>query len=74
MALKPLLSASNGELLASLTLYQQMVGALQHESLTKFDISFPKNLVSQFTHQPRFSYLQAVKCIYWYLASTVTPH
>ena len=64
LASKTLLSANDGEVLASPTLYRQMVGALQYVFMTRPDISFAVNLVSQFMHQPRLPHLQAVKHIY----------
>ncbi|XP_030461333.2 uncharacterized mitochondrial protein AtMg00810-like [Syzygium oleosum] len=72
LASKTLLSANDGEVLASPTLYRQMVGALQYVSMIRPDISFAVNLVSQFMHQPRLPHLQAVKRIYRYLAGTST--
>jgi len=52
--------------------YRSLVGALQYLSLTRPDISFVVNKVSQFMHQPTSFHLQAVKCIIRYLKSTIS--
>lgn len=49
-----------------------MVGTLPYVSMTRPDISFAVNLISQFMHQPKLPHLQAVKRIYRYLAGTST--
>ncbi|CAH9127317.1 unnamed protein product [Cuscuta epithymum] len=46
------LSLTDGELLADVTEYRSMVGALQYLTLTRPDITFDVHLVSQFMHAP----------------------
>jgi hypothetical protein len=52
--------------------YRSLVGALQYLSLTRPNISFAVNKVSQFMHRPTSLHLQAVKCILRYLKSTIS--
>ena len=41
-----------------------MVGALQYLTMTKPDIAYTEQVVSEFIHAPRTSHLYAVKRIY----------
>jgi hypothetical protein len=52
--------------------YRSLVGAFQYLSLTRLDISFAVNKVSQFMHRPTSLHLQAVKRIFRYLKSTIS--
>lgn len=52
-------------------LYRSVVGALQYATLTRPDISFAVNKVSQFMHQPSLSHWVAVKRIIRYLLGTL---
>ncbi|CAH9082167.1 unnamed protein product [Cuscuta epithymum] len=65
------LSHTDGELLADPTEYRSMVGALQYLTMTRPDITFDVQLVSQFMHAPRTSHLLAVKRIFRYLQGTI---
>lgn len=58
---KQQLSVYDGELQAEPTVYMQEVRALQYATMTRPDISFVVNLVSQFMHQPRVPHLLAAK-------------
>lgn len=51
-------------------LYISMVGALQHLTFTRLDISFVVHQVSQFMHNPMESHFTAVKKILRYLQGT----
>ena len=50
-----------------------MVGALQYLTMTRPDISYVVNLVSQFVRAPRNTHLSVVHCIFHYLQGT-TDH
>lgn len=54
------------------TLYRATVGALQYVCLTRPDIAFSVNKVSQFMHCPLLHHWQAVKRILRYLAGSTT--
>ncbi|XP_020084893.1 uncharacterized protein LOC109707771 [Ananas comosus] len=53
------------------TEYQKVVGALQYLSITRPDIAFTVNKLSQFMHQPSALHWIAVKCILRYLKVTI---
>nr|XP_028963414.1 uncharacterized protein LOC114826818 [Malus domestica] len=53
------------------TEYRSLVGALQHLTWTRPDLSFAVNLVCQFMYCPRLSHLQAVKRILRYLKGSI---
>ncbi|CAH9130601.1 unnamed protein product [Cuscuta epithymum] len=65
------LSLTDGELLADVTEYRSMVGALQYLTLTRPDITYVVHLVSQFMHAPCTTHLFAVKRIFRYLQGTL---
>jgi hypothetical protein len=66
------LSLLSGDPLIDPSPYHSLVGALQYLSLTRPDISFAVNKVSQFMHCPTSLHLQAVKRILRYLKSTIS--
>jgi hypothetical protein len=66
------LSLLSGDPLPDPFPYRSLVGALQYLSLTRPDISFAVNKVSQFMHRPTSLHLQAVKHILRYLKSTIS--
>jgi hypothetical protein len=66
------LSLLSGDPLTNPSPYRSLVGALQYLSLTRLDISFAVNKVSQFMHRPAFLHLQAVKRILRYLKSIIS--
>ena len=53
------------------TEYRSMVGALQYLTMTRLDIAYAVNLVSQFMHAPCTAHLLAVQCIFHYLQGTI---
>lgn len=70
MATSTSLSISDGSALPDATEYRSIVGSLQYLSLTRPDISFPVNKLSQFMHCPTDSHWGAVKRLLRYLRGT----
>jgi hypothetical protein len=70
MATSVTLSAFDGEAFNDPTLYRSTIGALQYLSITRPDIAFSVNRLSQFMHNPRLSHWQAAKCLSRYLKQT----
>lgn len=52
---------SNGEIPKDTTEYRATVGSLQNLGLTRPDIAFAVNRLSQFMHQPTTTHWEAVK-------------
>ncbi|CAL2247735.1 unnamed protein product [Prunus armeniaca] len=71
MTSKGSLSRTNGTLLGDPTPYRQMVGALQYLTMTRPDISYAVQHVSQFMGSPRDVHFEAVKRILRYLKGTL---
>jgi histone deacetylase 1/2 len=65
------LSSAGGPLLDDPHQYRSVVGALQYATLTRPDISFAVNKVSQFMHNPTSTHWGAVKRILRYLRGTL---
>ena len=65
------LSAHQGEPIPDPKLYRSIVGALQYATITRPEISYSVNKVSQFMHNPLNSHWQAVKRILRYLNGTL---
>ncbi|KAF3618809.1 hypothetical protein FXO38_33242 [Capsicum annuum] len=70
-ASQTLISLMDGELISDPTEYQSMVGALQYLTLTRPDIAYAVNVVSQFMYAPRTTHLHSVKHIFRYLQGTI---
>ena len=66
------LSKDDGDLLPNPHTYRRLVGSLVYLTITRPDISYAVNLVSQFMTSPRHLHLPAVKHIIHYLLGTVT--
>ena len=64
MASSTNLSAFDGEPFPDHTLFRSTVGALQYLSLTRPDIAFCVNKLSQFMHKPTLLHWQSVKDYY----------
>ncbi|XP_050915416.1 uncharacterized mitochondrial protein AtMg00810-like [Lathyrus oleraceus] len=60
----------DGDLLPDPLLYRQLVGSLNYLTITRPDISFAVQQVSQFMHSPRHLHLAAVRRIIRYLKGT----
>jgi hypothetical protein len=71
MASTTSLSAFEGELFPDLTLYRSTVGALQYLALTRPDIAFMVNKLSQFMQKPLLPHWQTVKRLLRYLKNTL---
>jgi hypothetical protein len=72
MAASTILSRFEGSTMTDTALYRSTVGSLQYLSLTRPDIAFAVNKVSQFMQEPRDTHWSAVKRILRYLKSTIT--
>jgi hypothetical protein len=56
-----------GEVFEDPSRYRHLVGKLNYLTITRPDISYAVNVVSQFLEAPRVSYWEAVTCIIQYL-------
>jgi len=65
------LSKFEGSTITDPTLYRSMVGSLQYLSLTRPNIVFAVNKVSQFMQDPREPHWTAIKRILRYLKDTI---
>ena len=54
------------------TLYRSLVGALQYLTITRPDLSYAVNQVSQFLHAPTIDHFQSVKRILRYVKGTIS--
>lgn len=72
MASSPKLSLRSGTVLPDPHEYRRVVGSLQYLALTRPDISYAVNRLSQFMHQPTTDHWQAVKRVLRYLSGTLT--
>uniref|UniRef100_A0A251UMJ3 Putative ribonuclease H-like domain-containing protein n=1 Tax=Helianthus annuus TaxID=4232 RepID=A0A251UMJ3_HELAN len=62
---------STGDKFSDTTLYRSIVGALQYLTITRPDIAYAVNQVSQFLHAPTTDHFQEVKRILRYLKGTL---
>ena len=58
--------------LADPSFYCGIVGALQYLTLTRSDLSYSVNYVSQFMHAPTVAHMKLVHHILWYLKGTIS--
>jgi hypothetical protein len=65
------LSRFEDSTIANPTLYKSTIGSLQYLSISRPDIAFPVNKVSQFMQDPRDSHWTTLKRILRYLKSTI---
>ena len=65
------LTLQSGDPLPSGTEYRAVIGSLQYLSLTRPDIAYSVNKLSQFMHLPRTEHWTAAKRILRYLAGTI---
>ena len=72
MVMHPPLSTQTGAPLANPTEYRALVGSLQYLSLTRLDISFAVNRLSQYMHKPTEDHWAALKRLLHYLAGTTS--
>jgi Reverse transcriptase (RNA-dependent DNA polymerase) len=72
MATGKVLSKFGGATFDDPHLFRSIIGALQYVTITRPDISFAVNRVSQYMHAPTVSHWAAVKRILRYLIGTIT--
>lgn len=65
------LSQSVGTRFSDVRLYWSIVGALQYHTITRPDISFIVNKLSQYMHQPLYFYWSACEWVLRYLKGTL---
>ena len=61
------LTTNDGIALVNATMYREVVGGLQHLRMTRLDISFVMNKLSQFMHAPSEHHWGAIKRLFRYL-------
>ncbi|KAF5445100.1 hypothetical protein F2P56_034178 [Juglans regia] len=71
MATTTNLSAFDSEDFSDPTLFRSTIGALQYLSVTRPDIAFTVNKLSQFMHKPKLAHWQSVKRLLRYLKQTI---
>ncbi|XP_024175425.1 uncharacterized mitochondrial protein AtMg00810-like [Rosa chinensis] len=71
MLTKSLLSTNDGVLLDNPTTFCEMVGSLQYLTITRLDIAFAVNSVSQYMSKPHVPHLIAAKWILRYIKGTL---
>ncbi|XP_070041338.1 uncharacterized mitochondrial protein AtMg00810-like [Nicotiana tomentosiformis] len=72
LASRTSISLMDGELLSDPSEHRSMAGALQYLTMTRLDIAYAVNVVSQFIHAPCTAYMHCVKRIFRYLQGTLT--
>ncbi|GJZ09562.1 retrovirus-related pol polyprotein from transposon TNT 1-94 [Tanacetum coccineum] len=63
---------ANGLSFSDPTLYRSLVGALQYLTITRPDLSYAVNQVSQFLHAPTIDHFQSLKRILRYVKGTIS--
>ena len=66
-----ILKLADGSPHTDATHYRRIIGALQYLNMTRPDLSFAINKLSQFMHQPTSTHLQHLKRLLRYLKSTI---
>ena len=66
------LTLHSGIALTDCTAYRTLVGSLQYLCLTRPDIAYAVNKLSQFMHRPTTEHWNAAKRLLWYLCGTLT--
>lgn len=61
------LKLDDGSNLEDATKYRQVLGSLQYLSMTRYDVSFAVNKLSQYMHCPRETYWIHLKLVFRYL-------
>lgn len=72
LPVSPKLTLQSGSLLDDPRSYRMVVGSLQYLAITRPDISYTVNRLSQFMHRPTEDHWNAAKRVLRYLAGTLT--
>ncbi|XP_062085863.1 uncharacterized mitochondrial protein AtMg00810-like [Humulus lupulus] len=64
------LSSDEGELIADPQVYRRIVGKLQYLTITRPDLSYSVNKLSQFLSSPRVPHMKAVQKVLQYIKSS----
>ena len=67
----PKLTLESGTLLSDLPEYLRIVGSLQYLALSRPDVSYAVNKLSQYMHRPTSEHWHAVKRVLHYLSGTL---
>lgn len=71
MSAKMILTSADGDILPNATVFREIVGSLQYLTITRPDIAYAVNSISQYMSQPRTSHLLAAKRILRYIKGTL---
>ena len=72
LAASPKLTLNSGSPLSDPSEYLRVVGSLQYLALTRPDVSYAVNRLSQFMHRPTLDHWNAVKRVLRYLSGTLS--
>ncbi|CAL8119652.1 unnamed protein product [Prunus armeniaca] len=71
MSAKAILTSNDGDLLSNPLVFREIVGSLQYLTITRLDITFTVNSITQFKSQPRTPHLIAAKRILRYIKGSL---
>ncbi|CAL2240207.1 unnamed protein product [Prunus armeniaca] len=71
MSAKAILTSNDADLLSNPLVFREIVGSLQYLTITRLDITFTVNSITQFKSQPRTPHLIAAKRILRYIKGSL---